>query len=64
MPTETPFHDPYKNCETGCTHLLGRGVLVNDELLKEDGEMAPTPQIVLPGQADIQGTLRTWPGAR
>ncbi len=33
-------HDPYGDCETGCTHDLVRGVLITD--LKYDGPYPDT----------------------
>lgn len=37
-------HDPYGDCETGCTHDLARGLLVDD--LKRDGPYPETASLI------------------
>ncbi len=49
-------NDPFKNCEAAgkCNHDLVRGVLVYEELWKEDGPMALSSTYFPPPQAVIR----------
>ncbi len=57
---EDGTRDPYERCEESCKHNLAHGVLVNDELLREDGPHRPTRRHVkfgnLLGQREINDT--------
>ena len=62
MSEPTTTRDPYRRCETDCTHDLARGVLVSDLLGGEFVASVVAARAALTGErvADARRLAREW----